>query len=109
MHNIREILNYRRKPNHSYFVVMRDYGKDGLEAVVDPEITRRGVVARLKSCEYHHVVFIHFVTDGHVEDLTDELIDEAEAELKEEFRATKHESFLAKIDHVRDLRKHEAV
>jgi hypothetical protein len=76
--NIREILNYRRKPNHSYFVVMRDYGKRGMEAVVDPEITRAGVVGRLKSGEWDRVVFIHHVVDGLVEDVTDELIDHAE-------------------------------
>jgi hypothetical protein len=107
--NVREILNYRRKPNHSYFVVMIDHGRLGLEANVDPEITRRGVVSRLKSGEYQHVEFIHYVADGLVEDVTADLIDEAELELKEEYRATKHESFLKKIDHVRDLRKHEAV
>jgi hypothetical protein len=81
--HIREILNYRRKPNHSYFVVMRDHGRLGMEAVVDPEITRAGVVDRLKSGEWDKVVFIHHVADGLVEDVTDVLIDEAEALARE--------------------------
>jgi hypothetical protein len=81
--NIREILNYRRKPNHSYFVVMRDHGRLGMEAVVDPEITRAGVVDRLKSGEWDKVVFIHHVADGLIEDVTDVLIDEAEALARE--------------------------
>jgi hypothetical protein len=82
MNNIREILNYRRKPNHSYFVVKRDFGRNGLEAVVDPEITAAGVIERLRSGEWDKVVFIHRISDGLVEDVTDELIDAAGAEDK---------------------------
>jgi hypothetical protein len=81
--NIREILNYRRKPNHSYFVVMRDYGRCGMEAVVDPEITAAGVIERIKSGEWDKIVFIHRISDGLVEDVTDELIDRAEELAKE--------------------------
>lgn len=62
----------------SYFVVMIDYGKRGREAIVDPEITRREVVSRLVSGEYDHVNFIHHVDGGLVEDVTNELFDEAE-------------------------------
>ena len=32
-----------------YFVVMIDYGRRGREAIVDPEITRREVIARVAS------------------------------------------------------------
>jgi hypothetical protein len=69
----------RQKPNHSYFVVMIDYGNRGMEAIVDPEITRREVVSRLKSGEYQHVMFIHHVEDGLVDDVTGEFLEEAEA------------------------------
>jgi hypothetical protein len=82
--NVREILNYRKKPNHSYFVTMIDYGRRGMEAVVDPEITKREVISRLKSGEYQRVVFIHHVSDGLIEDVTDELIDAAEQLAREE-------------------------
>ena len=82
-----------RKPiksyGHSYFVVMIDYGQRGLEAIVQPEITRREVIARLKSGEYQNVEFIHYVVDGLMEDVTFELIEAAEAELKDEVRALK--------------------
>lgn len=63
--------------NHSYYVVMIDYGKRGLEAVVDPEITRRGVVARISSGEYTNIAFIHHIEGPHVFDVTDELMHDA--------------------------------
>ena len=63
----------------SYFVVMIDYGKRGREAIVDPEVTRREVIIRIKSGEYGHVNFIHHIDGGLVEDVTNELFDEAEA------------------------------
>lgn len=68
-----------KKISHSYFVVMCDYGKRGLEAVVHPEDTRRAVVEMLATGESKHVVFIHHISDGLVEDVTDELFNEAEA------------------------------
>lgn len=82
--NITELLNRSRKPQPSYYVVMIDYGRRGREAIVDPEITRRGVIDRLKSGEYGAVEFIHFIEGGLVEDVTGELVDAAEAELRAE-------------------------
>ncbi len=68
----------------SYFVVMRDLGRLGCEAVVDPEVTRREVIARLVSREYGEVRFIHEIgSDGHVADVTLELQLEASAQLME--------------------------
>ncbi len=64
-------------PDHSYYVVMLDYGKRGLEAIVDPEITRRGVVARISAGEYTNIAFIHHIEGGHVFDCTDELMHDA--------------------------------
>ena len=67
-------------PSHSYYVVMVDYDRKGREAIVDPEMTRRDVVERLVSGEYGtHINFIHHIADGLVEDVTNELFDEAEA------------------------------
>ena len=64
----------------SYFVVMIDYGHRGREAIVDPEVTRRDVVARLVSREYDNVLFIHHVTaDAIPQDVTLELQLEASA------------------------------
>jgi hypothetical protein len=60
-------------PSPSYFVVMIDFGRKGREAVVDPEMTRRDVIARLVSREYDNVHFIHEIEDGHVSDVTLEL------------------------------------
>jgi hypothetical protein len=61
----------------SYFVVMIDFGRNGCEAVVDPEITRREVVSRLLTREYDNVRFIHEVADGAARDVTLELQMEA--------------------------------
>lgn len=79
-----------KRINHSYYVVMIDYGRRGLEAIVQPEITRREVIARIKSHEYQNIVFIHHV-DGVMDatDVTSELIDAAELELKDEYRAAR--------------------
>ena len=63
----------------SYFVVMQDYGRKGLEAVVHPEDTRRDIVSQIAFGESKHVVFIHQVDGLFIEDVTDEIFDEAEA------------------------------
>jgi len=87
-----------------YFVVMIDYGRRGREAVVDPEITRREVIARVASGEYGNVSFIHEILDHTVDDVTEEIL--AEAALPE--IATNGAGLQAdRFDHARDLRKHE--
>ena len=68
--------------SHSYFVVMIDLGRLGLEAIVQPEITRREVVSRLVSGEYRDVVFIHHVDGAAVTDVTLEL--QVEASMQQE-------------------------
>lgn len=72
-----------KKTSHSYFVVMIDFGKRGLEAVVHPEDTRRAVIEQLAHGEYKHVVFIHHVDGLFVEDVSVELFEEAEALARE--------------------------
>lgn len=58
----------------TYYVVMISHGRRGCEAVVDPEITRGGVIARLQSGEYTDVLFIQYVQpDCLPEDVTLEL------------------------------------
>lgn len=98
-----------KRISHSYFVVMIDHGSKGLEAVVDPEVTRRGVVDMLKSGERKHIVFIHHVDGLYVEDVTDELFDEAEAELRTFSRPDELDRQAADFDRARDYRKHETV
>ena len=88
-----------------YFVVMIDYGRRGREAIVDPEITRREVVARVASGEYRNISFIHEIADSTVDDVTAEIL--AEAALPE-LPMTGADLQASHFDHVRDLRKHEA-
>ena len=87
-----------------YFVVMIDYGRRGREAIVDPEVTRREVVSRVASGEYGNISFIHEIADSSVEDITDEIL--AEAAIPE-IASTSADLQASRLDHLRDLRKHE--
>ena len=89
-----------------YFVVMIDYGRRGREAIVDPEVTRREVVARVVSGEYRNISFIHEIVDQTVDDVTEAIL--AEAALPE-IEAPEADLKPARFDHVRDQRKHEPV
>ena len=62
-----------------YFVVMIDFGRKGREAIVDPEITARGVVSRIESGEYprDRINFIHCVEDNICADVTEEMLNAA--------------------------------
>ncbi|OSI67860.1 hypothetical protein [Bradyrhizobium canariense] len=86
-----------------YFVVMIDYGRRGREAVVDPEITRREVISRVASGEYRNISFIQEIVENS-EDVTEAIL--AEAALP---RIPPEEVDLQalRLDHARDLRKHE--
>ena len=89
-----------------YFVVMIDYGRRGREAVVDPEMTRRDVVARVASGEYSNISFIHEIDDRSVEDITTDILAEAAVP---EIAAGEIDLQAGRFDHLRDLRKHERV
>jgi hypothetical protein len=89
-----------------YFVVMIDYGRRGREAVVDPEVTRRELVSRVASGEYKNISFIHEIVDRSVDDVTNEIL--AEAALPD-IGESKADLQSSQFDHVRDLRKHEAL
>jgi hypothetical protein len=86
-----------------YFVVMIDYGRRGREAIVDPEITRREVISRISSGEYKNISFIHEIAGAAVDDITAEIL--AEAELPEITSGADLQA--SRFDHARDLRKNE--
>ena len=89
-----------------YFVVMIDYGRRGREAIVDPEITRREVVSRIMSGEYQNISFIHEIDSGAVEDVTEEILNEAALP---EIETRDIDLQARRFDHARDLRKNETV
>jgi len=93
-------------PGMPYFVVMIEYGRRGREAIVDPEVTRREVVARVASGEYRNISFIHAIVDRSVDDVTEAIL--AEAALPE-VAAPEADLRSARFDHARDLRNHEPV
>jgi hypothetical protein len=84
---------------------MIDYGRRGREAIVDPEITRREVVARVASGEYRNISFIHEIADSAVQDITAEILCEAALP---EVEAEAIDLQAIRFDHHRDLRKHAA-
>lgn len=84
---------------------MIDYGRRGREAVVDPEITRREVISRVASGEYRNISFIHEVVDCAADDVTEEILAEA---VLPDIPASKADLQSNRLDHLRDLRKHEA-
>ena len=86
-----------------YFVVMIDYGRRGREAIVDPEITRREVIARVASGEYRNISFIHEIVDRSVEDVTEDILSEAALP---EVEPEAIDLQAVRADHARDLRKH---
>lgn len=64
----------------TYYVVLCSYGKRGHEAIVDPELTRRDIVARIANHDFAHdqVVAVHEIReDGFWSDVTDEIMAEA--------------------------------
>jgi hypothetical protein len=89
-----------------YFVVMIDYGRRGREAIVDPEITRREVIARVASGEYRNISFIHEIAGSAVDDITAEILAQAAVA---EIPVADADLQASRFDHARDLRKHEPV
>ncbi|MBR1122137.1 hypothetical protein JQ628_11480 [Bradyrhizobium lablabi] len=79
----------------------------GREAIVDPEVTRREVIDRIRSGEYRadEIDFIHHITMNDApRDVKDELIAEAQVRVFPDVPEFDHQS--ARFDHQRDLRKH---
>lgn len=93
--------------SHSYYVVMVDYGRRGLEAVVQPEQTRRDIIEMIQHGEFKNIAFIHHVDGLYIEDVTMELMEEAEGELRTFAQPDAVDAVAAKFDHDRDLRKHD--
>jgi hypothetical protein len=87
-----------------YFVVMIDYGRRGREAVVDPEVTRRQVISRVASGEYQNISFIHEIAENSVEDVTEAILSEAALP---QIPPEDIDIQAIRLDHARDLRKHE--
>lgn len=101
-----------KRTSHSYYVVMEDFGRRGMEATVTPETTRRAVVEFVKNGNYRDVVFIHHIDGGLVEDVTSAIFDEAEVLARAEYSDARNvgmDAQAARFDHARDLRKHAAV
>jgi hypothetical protein len=69
--------------NISYFVICIDYGRNGCEANVDPEMTFRGAVEKVREIigDGREIAFAHGITfmngSHHVSDVREELINRA--------------------------------
>jgi len=98
------MVSFETMASMQYFVVMIDYGRRGREAIVDPELTRREVVARVLSGEYSNISFIHEIADRAVVDVTEDIL--AEASLPE-VPTSDADLQANRFDHAWDLRKQE--
>jgi len=70
----------QREISFSYFVIAIDYGRRGLEAIVNPELTRRGAVELVRTAlrQGDEIAFAHYVTmNDRPEDVKADLIDAA--------------------------------
>ena len=89
-----------------FYILMIDYGRRGREAVVDPEHTRREIVAQARDViagADKRIAFIKFVDGNLVEDVTADVVAEARADIEAEPINRQLNAF----DHARDHRKHE--
>ena len=89
-----------------FFVLMLDYGRDGREAICDPEETRSGIVAEVRDVLAKNrcsIAFIWNVREGEVpEDITDEIVAEALGLIGDDAAEYDHQA--ARFDHARKLR-----
>lgn len=75
-----------------FYILMIDFGKGpkrpmGLEGVVSPEFTRRQIVSEVKdllASRDRSVAFVKFVDGNYIEDITAEIVSEAEAAMLED-------------------------
>lgn len=107
-----------------YYICMLDFGRgrgrpSGFGANVEPENTRRQIVSEVQDAiaNGHSIVHVKFVDGNSIEDVTHEIISEALAGIEPEqpraagdipgFEGTLQRLHDLRIDHARDLRKHE--
>jgi hypothetical protein len=79
----RDVRAYQRKRtwDRSLFVVMRDFGKIGMESVTNPEMTRESLIADIASGQIDRVVLVTELNpvEGWASDITSDVLDAAEA------------------------------
>lgn len=104
-------MTERNQPaTFSYYVICADYGRNGREAIVNPEMTRRGAAEKVREIlgDGNEIAYAHFITMNEVpDDVKDALIDEAMGGLRTFDRPDAIDAQAARFDHARDLRKHE--
>jgi len=95
-----------RKIQPSYFVVMVTYSDGESEAIVNPTEGRQDIISNLTKGDVYRgqIAFIHHISDGFmVDDVTMELMGEAEGELKAE-ALNRADRLANTLDHNRKLR-----
>jgi hypothetical protein len=73
MHYYIVMISYPRRVNGAGIIEAA-----GCQAIVDPEITYRNVVDRVRSSEYKNILFIHRYEDGAFEDVTEAVLFDAD-------------------------------
>jgi hypothetical protein len=101
-----------------YYVVMVDFGRgrgkpSGFGANVEPEMSRREIVEEVRDCiaRGRQIVHVKFVDGNDLTDVTHEIIKDALEGIEPQdipgFEGVRQQLADLKIDHARDLRKHE--
>lgn len=72
--------NTQNTKSWRYFVVMRDFGNLGREAIVDPQHTASNIVDLIATKEWpaESIIFIHVIQDGICADVTEDFLGWAE-------------------------------
>lgn len=98
-----------RETTFSYFVICVDYGRRGQEAIVNPEMTRLGAIAKVREIigDGNEIAFAHRISMNEVpEDVKAELIAAAKFDDDVEAIGRALDRQAAQNDHRYDLRKH---
>lgn len=91
----------------SYYTIIEDHGRKGLEGISHPEMTRRAVIDALRDGNWPDIYAIHHIEMDtlSVEDVTKELLREAGRLGDYTGQLTPSDRMAWLHDHARDLRK----
>ena len=93
-----------------FFLPVIDYGKEGIEGIGSPEMTRSDIVAKVRDIfadpRGRTLVCVKHIDGNDMTDVTDEIVQAATAE---PFEAAVIDIQAARFDHARDLRKLEVM
>ncbi len=109
VHERAEVAGSGLRSTGQMYLLMVDYG-NAREAVCNPEFTRRQIVEEVRDLiakpRGRTVAFVKFIDGNFIEDVTDDILQEASQEADPTFnRPNENDRLWARFDHNQDLRK----